>query len=416
MAERLYGVAAEFAGLSGSERLFDLYCGIGTIGLTMAKDAGEVWGLEIVAEAIADAERNARSNGIENARFMSGSARTGVRPLVEKAGKPDVVVIDPPRAGLSQKIVRRVIECDAKRIVYVSCNPTTLAPNAAQLTEAGYRLHPREARRHVPPDSPHRVRGRLGESRPRTRQRRRRRLSRGFGVAAGLDPEVARPLAARCAELGYDSLWSNDHPGAKGLETLAEFAAAAPEADLGVAVIALDRTPPEEIAADIERLGLDPAKLWLGVGAGFSEKPLTRMRESLPELREKLPGVRLVLAAMGPKMCALAGSSYDGAFFNWMTPDFAAGAREKVEAGAAEAGGRTPPVFGYVRTAVGPDAAERLAKEESFYRDLHDGYRNHFARLAASPRAPSASPPPTPRTPRPSSLPTRPLTPSSSAA
>jgi alkanesulfonate monooxygenase SsuD/methylene tetrahydromethanopterin reductase-like flavin-dependent oxidoreductase (luciferase family) len=206
-------------------------------------------------------------------------------------------------------------------------------------------------------------------------------LSRGFGVAAGLDPEVARPLAGRCAELGYDSLWSNDHPGAKGLETLAEFAAAAPEADLGVAVIALDRTPPEEIAADVERLGIDSSRLWLGVGAGFSEKPLTRMRESLPELREKLPGVRLVLAAMGPKMCALAGSSYDGAFFNWMTPGFAASAREKVEAGAAEAGRETPPVFGYVRTAVGPDAAERLAKEESFYRDLHDGYRNHFARL-----------------------------------
>jgi alkanesulfonate monooxygenase SsuD/methylene tetrahydromethanopterin reductase-like flavin-dependent oxidoreductase (luciferase family) len=206
-------------------------------------------------------------------------------------------------------------------------------------------------------------------------------VSRGFGVAAGLDPEVARPLAARSAELGYESLWSNDHPGAKGLETLAEFAAAAPEADLGVAVIALDRTPPEEIAADVERLGLDASKLWLGVGAGFSEKPLTRMRESLRELREKLPGVRLVLAAMGPKMCALAGSSYDGAFFNWMTPEFAARAREKVEAGAAEAGRQTPPVFGYVRTAVGPDAAERLAKEESFYRDLHKGYRDHFDRL-----------------------------------
>src|SRR4051794_12575434 len=92
-------------------------------------------------------------------------------------------------------------------------------------------------------------------------------MSRGFGVAAGLDPEVARPLAARCTELGYDSLWSNDHPGAKGLETLAEFAAAAPAVDLGVAVIALDRTPPEEIAADIERLGLDASRLWLGVGA-----------------------------------------------------------------------------------------------------------------------------------------------------
>jgi alkanesulfonate monooxygenase SsuD/methylene tetrahydromethanopterin reductase-like flavin-dependent oxidoreductase (luciferase family) len=205
--------------------------------------------------------------------------------------------------------------------------------------------------------------------------------NRGFGVAAGLDPSVARPLAERCAELGFGSMWSNDHPGAKGLDTLAEFGAAAPSVDLGVAVIALDRTPPETIAADIERLDLDPARLWLGVGAGFAEKPLTRMRESLPELRESLPGVRLVLAAMGPKMCALAGAEFDGVFFNWMTPGFATDAREKVEVGAQEAGREAPPVFGYVRTAVGPDAAERLAKEESFYRDLHDGYRNHFARL-----------------------------------
>ncbi len=140
MAERLYAVAAEFADLEGNERVFDLFCGIGTIGLTMARQAGEVWGLEIVPEAIADAERNARRNKIENAHFMAANARTGVRPLVEKAGKPDVVVVDPPRAGLSQKIVRRVIECEAQKIVYVSCNPTTLAPNAAQLKEAGYRL------------------------------------------------------------------------------------------------------------------------------------------------------------------------------------------------------------------------------------------------------------------------------------
>jgi 23S rRNA (uracil1939-C5)-methyltransferase len=141
MAERLYAIAAEYAGLSGSERVFDLYCGIGTIGLTMAAKAGEVWGVEIVPEAIADAERNAEQNKIENAHFFAGSARTSVRPLIEQAGKPDVVVIDPPRAGLSQKIVRRLIECEAKKIVYVSCNPTTLAPNASQLVEAGYTLH-----------------------------------------------------------------------------------------------------------------------------------------------------------------------------------------------------------------------------------------------------------------------------------
>jgi 23S rRNA (uracil1939-C5)-methyltransferase len=140
MAERLYAVAGEYAGLTGSEKVFDLFCGIGTIGLTMAAKAGEVWGVEIVPEAIADAERNARLNGIGNAHFLAANVRTGVRPLLVQAGKPDLVVIDPPRAGLSQKMIRRVIECEAKRIVYVSCNPTTLAPNAAQLVEAGYRL------------------------------------------------------------------------------------------------------------------------------------------------------------------------------------------------------------------------------------------------------------------------------------
>src|SRR4051794_32652396 len=206
-------------------------------------------------------------------------------------------------------------------------------------------------------------------------------MTRGFGVAAGLDPDVARPLAARCQELGYASLWSNDHPGANGLDTLAEFATAADQVELGVAVQALDRHSPEEMADKIDATGLDRERLWLGIGAGFSEKPLTTVREALPALRDALQGVRLVLAAMGPKMCAFAGADFDGVFFNWMTPGFAAGAREHVERGAAEAGREPPPVLGYVRTAVGPDAGERLAKEESFYRDLHDGYRNHFARL-----------------------------------
>jgi 23S rRNA (uracil1939-C5)-methyltransferase len=140
MAERLCALAADYAALSGSERVFDLYCGIGTIALALAPRAGEVWGIELAAEATADAERNARRNGIANARFVAADVRKGIRPLLERAGRPDVVVVDPPRAGLSKRVVRRVIECDAPRIVYVSCNPTTLAPNAAQLVEAGYRL------------------------------------------------------------------------------------------------------------------------------------------------------------------------------------------------------------------------------------------------------------------------------------
>jgi 23S rRNA (uracil1939-C5)-methyltransferase len=140
MAEVLYGHAAELAGLRGSERVFDLYCGIGTIGLSLAARAREVVGVEIVEPAVADAIENARLNEITNASFYAGDIRLAMRELVERAGKPDVAVIDPPRAGLSQKVVRRVIEAEPQRIVYVSCNPTTLAPNAAQLVEAGYAL------------------------------------------------------------------------------------------------------------------------------------------------------------------------------------------------------------------------------------------------------------------------------------
>jgi 23S rRNA (uracil1939-C5)-methyltransferase len=140
MAEVLYGAAVELAGLRGHERVFDLYSGIGTIGLSLASRSREVIGVEIVAPAVADAIDNARRNEITNASFFAGDIRLAMRELVEQAGKPDVCVIDPPRAGLSQKVVRRIIEAAPKRIVYVSCNPTTLAPNAAQLVEAGYAL------------------------------------------------------------------------------------------------------------------------------------------------------------------------------------------------------------------------------------------------------------------------------------
>jgi 23S rRNA (uracil1939-C5)-methyltransferase len=139
-AERLYGVAVEYAALRGHDRVFDLYCGIGTIALTMAPRAREVWGLEVVEPAVADAVRNARRNEIGNARFFAGDVRLALRELVETAGRPDVLVVDPPRAGLSAKVVRRIVEAAPSRIVYVSCNPTTLAPNAAQLAEAGFRL------------------------------------------------------------------------------------------------------------------------------------------------------------------------------------------------------------------------------------------------------------------------------------
>jgi alkanesulfonate monooxygenase SsuD/methylene tetrahydromethanopterin reductase-like flavin-dependent oxidoreductase (luciferase family) len=182
-------------------------------------------------------------------------------------------------------------------------------------------------------------------------------------------------------------LWSNDHPLASGLETVARFAAGAPTLDLGVAVLALDRHSPEEIASRIEGVGLDPARLWVGIGAGFTTRPLGVVREGLAGLRSALPnGTRVAVAAMGPKMCALAGAEADGVFLNWMTPEKAAWARERVHEGAADAGRESsPPIFGYVRVAVGPDADERLLKEESFYRQLHKGYIQHFEALDREP-------------------------------
>jgi 23S rRNA (uracil1939-C5)-methyltransferase len=140
MAEKLYAATADVANLQGWERVYDLFCGIGTIGLSLASRSGEVWGLEIVEEAIVNALDNAKLNDISNANYFAGDVRLALRELVEKAGRPDVVVVDPPRAGLSQKVVRRILEAAPKRIVYVSCNPTTLAPNAAQMVEAGYTL------------------------------------------------------------------------------------------------------------------------------------------------------------------------------------------------------------------------------------------------------------------------------------
>ena len=142
MAEVLYATALDTAALTGRERVFDLYCGIGTISLALALDAADVVGVESVERAVADAIENARANGVDNARFYAGDVRTAMRPLLEEEGSADVVVLDPPRAGLSQKVVRRVLEVEAEKIVYVSCNPTTLAPNARQIVDAGYELGP----------------------------------------------------------------------------------------------------------------------------------------------------------------------------------------------------------------------------------------------------------------------------------
>jgi 23S rRNA (uracil1939-C5)-methyltransferase len=141
MCERLYELARDYAALSGEETVYDLYSGIGTIALTLAGDALTVWGVEASEESVACALENAELNGIANAAFFAGEVASSLEELRDRAGPPDTVVVDPPRAGLSGKALRRIGELGAPRLVYVSCNPTTLAGNAKELVrEWGYRL------------------------------------------------------------------------------------------------------------------------------------------------------------------------------------------------------------------------------------------------------------------------------------
>jgi 23S rRNA (uracil1939-C5)-methyltransferase len=141
MCEELYSLAVRSAGLTGEETVYDLYCGTGTIGLAMAGEALTVWGIESSEESVACAVENAELNGLANAAFFAGEVGADVEELRERAGPPDVVVVDPPRAGLAGKALARVAALEAPRLVYVSCNPTTLAGNARELvSEHGYTL------------------------------------------------------------------------------------------------------------------------------------------------------------------------------------------------------------------------------------------------------------------------------------
>lgn len=147
MAPALYETAAAGAALGGTETVWDLYSGIGSIALYLAPRARAVLGIEVVPAAVADARENAKANGIHNVTFLEGNARVVLKEVLEgrsalDAGltRPDVVVVDPPRGGLAHKVIRRVAAAAPTRVVYVSCNPTTLAPDAALFSELGYRL------------------------------------------------------------------------------------------------------------------------------------------------------------------------------------------------------------------------------------------------------------------------------------
>ncbi len=137
-AERLYGIAKEYADLQGGELLLDLYCGAGTIGLSMADSAGKLIGAEVIPEAVENAKENAVRNGVKNAEFLCGDAGEIAQLLQKQGTAPDVVILDPPRKGCDLPAVEAVAAMFPKRIVMISCNPSTAARDAALFTERGY--------------------------------------------------------------------------------------------------------------------------------------------------------------------------------------------------------------------------------------------------------------------------------------
>lgn len=139
--EKIYQLVKEKADLKPNDVVIDAYCGIGTITLTLAKSVKEIYGVEIVEDAINDAKLNAKLNNIENAHFVVGKAEEQMRKWQEGGLKPDVVVVDPPRKGLDEQFIDAMVEMNPKKIIYVSCNPSTLVRDAVRLNDAGYSIN-----------------------------------------------------------------------------------------------------------------------------------------------------------------------------------------------------------------------------------------------------------------------------------
>ena len=206
--------------------------------------------------------------------------------------------------------------------------------------------------------------------------------ARGFAVFAAVSPEIIRAAAREAEALGYHSFWVN-HPGpVDGLGSLAHAAAETRRLGLGVGVIPLHTRGPESIIEGVRVHALPADRLLLGVGSPNPEA-LKRVRDGVAALRAKL-STRVIVAALGPKMCQLAGEVADGVLFNWLTPDHAKRSADLVRAGAQAAKRPMPTLYAYVRVALGSAAADRLADEGGRY-DAIPAYHTHFARMGVKP-------------------------------
>jgi alkanesulfonate monooxygenase SsuD/methylene tetrahydromethanopterin reductase-like flavin-dependent oxidoreductase (luciferase family) len=204
----------------------------------------------------------------------------------------------------------------------------------------------------------------------------------GFAVFAGTAPEIVRASAREAEGLGYSSFWVN-HPGATdGLAALAQAAGETRRLELGIGVIPLHTRGPESIVQGVRAHALPLDRLLLGVGSPNPDA-LKRVRDGIAALRSQL-ATRLIVAALGPKMCHLAGEIADGVLLNWLTPEHARRSAELVRAGAAAAGRRPPRLFAYVRVALGAAAHDRLRQEADRYAAI-PAYAANFARMGVKP-------------------------------
>jgi alkanesulfonate monooxygenase SsuD/methylene tetrahydromethanopterin reductase-like flavin-dependent oxidoreductase (luciferase family) len=204
----------------------------------------------------------------------------------------------------------------------------------------------------------------------------------GFALFAGTAPEVIRASAREAEQLGYSSFWVN-HPGSTdGLVALALAAEETRRIELGIGVIPLHTRGPDNIVQCTRATALPLDRFLLGVGSS-NPGALRRVRDGIAVLRSALPA-RLVVAALGPQMCRVAGEIADGVLFNWLTPEHARRSAEWVRAGAVAAGRRPPKLFAYVRLAVGTAARETLLREAGRYAAI-PAYADHFARMGGKP-------------------------------
>lgn len=202
---------------------------------------------------------------------------------------------------------------------------------------------------------------------------------RGLGLAVAISKDVILTTAGAVERSGFNSFWLNNPPGADALSVLGEVAPLAPSLQLGVGVIPLSALDPERIATDVKRAAVPVDRLHLGIGSGAGSGGLQRVESGLKELRLSFDG-RIVVAALGPRMCRLAGAEADGVLFNWLTPEFATQSMKWVREGAGDAGRPVPLTYAYVRVGLDHAAIARLRKEGATY-ESYPAYAAHFTRM-----------------------------------